>query len=316
MSAQRARELPLNATAPLAVLGVGGVGGMLAARTGALAIGTPRTIAAVRADGLRLVHEGETTVARVEAVERLERPVPLLVVAVKAYELEAALDRVSPEALDGAVVLPLQNGLEHVAAIRRRYAASCNALLARPPVVVAGSIGRLESFSPEPGVVVQRTSGPAVVTAASETLTRPELEAALQPLRVPGISVVITDDEANVLWEKAARLAVLAAATTASGLAVGGLRSDASWRGRLETALAEAFAVAAADGASLDPAGQWTIIDTMSEDLTTSAARDAAAGRPTELDAITGAVVRAGARLGVPTPILERLLEEAACRAR
>jgi len=54
----------------------------------------------------------------------------------------------------------------------------------------------------------------------------------------------------------------------------------------------------------------------MPSETTTSAARDAAAGRPTELDAITGSVVRAGERLGVATPALTALLEEASCRAR
>ena len=64
----------------------------------------------------------------------------------------------------------------------------------------------------------------------------------------------------------------------------------------------EACAVAAADGVSLDPAGQWAIIEGLPHDLTTSAARDAAAGRPTELDAITGSVVRAARRLGIAAP--------------
>jgi len=81
-------------------------------------------------------------------------------------------------------------------------------------------------------------------------------------------------------------------------------------------ALGEACAVAAGDGVRLDAAAQWAIIEAMPADLTTSAARDAASGRPTELDAITGSVVRAGARHGVPTPALASLLEEAACRAR
>jgi 2-dehydropantoate 2-reductase len=53
----------------------------------------------------------------------------------------------------------------------------------------------------------------------------------------------------------------------------------------------------------------------MPHDSTTSAARDAAAGRPTELDAIAGSVVRVGVRLGVPTPVLAELVEEASCRA-
>ena len=293
-------------TPRIAVLGVGGVGGMVAVRTGAICVGTGRTVGAIRGSGLTLVHGETTTVARPEAVERLETPVGLLVVAVKAYDLSAALDRIAPEALGGALVLPLLNGLEHVDVIRGRFRA----------VVAAGSIGRLEVFTSEPGVVVQRSAGNAVVNVASRELGRSALDAALEPLRVPGIDVVIGDDERAVLWEKVARLAVLAAATVASSLAVGPLRADDAWRPRIVDALRESCAVAAADGVALDAAAQWGIIGAMPDDLTTSAARDAATGRPTELDAITGSVVRAGARLGVPTPELAALLEEAACRAR
>ena len=301
-------------TRPLAVLGIGGIGGMLAARTGAICVGTERTVAAICASGLTLVQGETATVARPDAVERLQTPVGLLVVAVKAYDLEDALDRIAPEAVSGAVVLPLLNGLEHVEAIRERFGPSDTVALGRA-AVAAGSIGRVEAFSPEPGLVVQPTRG-ATITAASRDLGRAALDAALGPLRVPGIDVVLADDECAVLWEKAARLAVLAAATIASGLTVGPLRGDATWRSRLEDGLGEACAVAAADGVPLDAAAQWAIIEAMPDELATSAARDAASGRPTELDAITGSVVRAGMRLGVPTPALEGLLQEAACRAR
>lgn len=301
-------------TRPVAVLGIGGIGGMLAVRTGALCIGTERTVAAIRSSGLTLVQGETTTVAHPEAAELLEAPVELLVVAVKAYDLDDALDRIAPASIAEAVVLPLLNGLEHVEAIRARFDASVDSTQARP-AVLAGSIGRVEAFSPEPGLVVQRTPG-ATVTVASRELGQTALDATLEPLRVRGIDLVIGDDEHAVLWEKAGRLAVLAAATVASGLAVGPLRVDATWRPRLEEALAEACAVAAADGVELDAAAQWAIIEAMPDDLTTSAARDAASGRPTELDAIAGSVVRAGARLGVPTPALAELLEEAACRAR
>ena len=89
--------------APLAVLGLGGIGGLLAARTGALCVGTERTVAAIVEQGLTFVEDGaSTSVTHPEATTRLERPVGLLVVAVKAYDLDAALDRVEPEALDGA----------------------------------------------------------------------------------------------------------------------------------------------------------------------------------------------------------------------
>ena len=94
------------------------------------------------------------------------------------------------------------------------------------------------------------------------------------------------------------------------------MRDDPGWRERLVRALDEAVAVAAADGVRLSAADQWAKIEAMPAELTTSAARDAAAGRPTELDAITGSVVRAGRRLDVPTPVLETQYEEARCRVR
>jgi 2-dehydropantoate 2-reductase len=296
-------------TEPIAVLGPGGIGGMVAARTGAICIGTERTVAAIRTNGLTLVHGDTTAVTHPKAVERLEVPVSLLVVAVKAYDLAGALSRVSTEAVGGAVVLPLLNGLEHVDALRDHFGRGT-------APVAAGSIGRVEAFSAEPGVVVQRTGAAAVVEVASRDVDEGALTEALEPLRVPGIEVVVRDDERALLWNKAARLAVLAAATAASGRTVGELREDPTWRERLLEALEEAVAVAHADGVALSAGEQWGMIEAMPPDLTTSTARDAAAGKRTELDAITGSVARAGARRGVPTPTLTALLEEAACRAR
>jgi 2-dehydropantoate 2-reductase len=288
---------------PVAVLGLGGIGGMLVARTGALGVGTEASVDAIDASGLTLLHAGETTVTRPEVVTRLDRPVSLLVVAVKAYALEEALVRIAPGSVDGAVVLPLLNGLEHVDAIRAR--------LGPATVVAAGSIGSVEAFSPEPGFVVQRSEG-ATIAAASDALGRRELEARLAPLAVPGLEVDVTDGERRVLWDKAARLAVLAAASIAATRPIGGLRDDPAWRPRLEAALGEACAVAEADGVELDAAVQWAIVERLPESLVPSAARDASVGRPTELDAITGSVVRAARRLGVWTPMLDGLLADAA----
>ena len=285
----------------VAVLGLGGIGGMLVGRTGALGIGTETTVEAIRAGGLTLVHDRQTTVTHPEVVARLDRPVSLLVVAVKAFSLEAAVERVPPGSLDGAVVLPLLNGLEHVELLRRRVGA----------VVAAGSIGAVEAFSPEPGFVVQRSTG-AVITAASDELGPEALERILAPLDLAGIELVVTDGERAVLWEKAARLAVLAAAAIASGKPVGELRDDPAWRRRLEAALGEACAVAAADGVGLEAATQWSIVERLPASLVPSAARDASVGRTTELDAITGSVVRAARRLDVWTPMLDGLLTDAA----
>ena len=200
-------------------------------------------------------------------------------------------------------MVPLLNGLEHVAVIR-------NALGRR---VAAASIARIEAFRTAPTRVAQRGPAP-LVTAASADLDAACLARALEPLGDAGVELRLGESEAEVLWEKAARLAVLAPATALAQRTVGEVRADPAWRPVLRAA--DRGVVRDRDGRRRTHAArpQWEIIDSLPSTLTTSAARDVAAGVPSELDAITGAVVRAGARLGVPCPALTGLYER--CRAR
>jgi 2-dehydropantoate 2-reductase len=200
-------------------------------------------------------------------------------------------------------VIPLLNGIEHMQSIRSGLPDSA---------VVAGSVSLIEAYLERPGRVVQTTPALALTLAVEAEAATAEL------LRSAGAEVRINGSEAQVLWEKLARQAPVAAATVIAQRPVGELRHDPAWRPRLEKAVAEGCAIAAREGVSLSQEAQWRIIDAMPPQLTSSTARDVAAGRPSELDAITGAAVRAGRRLGVPTPMLEQLLSEAedACRPR
>jgi len=161
--------------------------------------------------------------------------------------------------------------------------------------------------------IVEATGSP-VVTIASERLSSSEVEQAANMLRRARIDVRVGQNEKRVLWHKLARIAPLAAATAVTGRTVGELRDDPAWRPRLELSIAEACAVADADGVSLRPSSQWTIIDDMADETKPSAARDVAAGRRSELDAILGAVLRVAERLDVPSPTLTELAVTAGLR--
>jgi 2-dehydropantoate 2-reductase len=290
----------------VAVLGPGAVGGTFAVRLlqadyRTICIAPPATVGLMALAGISFEANGaEPLVVRPEMSERLVQPVSLLLVTVKAPQLEDALGRVEPEAVADGVVLPLLNGLEHMEPLRERFGDR----------VAAGSLSRFEAYRPGRVQIVQK-SHTALVTMASETLSSRELEWAANILQQAGIDVEIESDEKRVLWRKAVRLAVLAPSTALTRRTVGDLRTDLEWRPRMEKAIAEACAIAAADGVNLMPSAQWTRIVEMEHTLTTSAARDVAAGRESEIDAITGAVVRAGQRLGVPCPELSRLAHQA-----
>ena len=304
--------------APLAVLGLGGIGGLLAARTGALCVGTERTVAAIAEHGLTFVEGARTSVTRPEATTRLESPVGLLVVAVKAYDLDAALDRVEPEALDGAVILPLLNGLEHVDVLRARLGDACNTVSQAPPIVAAGSIGRVSAASPEPGLVVLAEQAGGRITAACRELAPDALSERLAPLSAAGLELVVLEDERAVLWEKAARLAVLAAATVATGQhRRRALRDDPAWRERLRGGARGGRARSPPPTGCRSrrrPVGDHRRDGT---ELTTSTARDVAAGRPDRArrDHRLRGASRSAARRS-RRPCSTRCYEEARCRAR
>jgi len=292
-------------SARVAVLGPGAVGGVLAVgleRAGVpvVCVARPDTARLIAAEGLTLKHGAKHETARPAAVTELHEPVELLLVTVKAPALGDAIGRIRATA---GTVVPLLNGIEHVEAIRARLPGSR---------VVGGTIGFIEAWLERPGVVVQNTPRTLMTVAADAG------EGTIELLRRSGVEVRVDGSEKAVLWEKLARQAPFAAATALTQRPIGELRSDPAWRRRLEDAVAEGCRIAAADGVELQPAAQWEIIDAMPPGLTSSTARDIAAGRPSELDAITGAAVRAAHRLGVPAPVLGQLLEEteAACRAQ
>jgi 2-dehydropantoate 2-reductase len=291
-----------------AILGPGAVGGSLAVRLSnagvhVICVAHPEAVGLIALAGLVVESPSGTLTARVEAVEELAKPVDLLLVTVKAPALAEAIERVSPELVAAGAVVPLLNGLEHMDVLRARFDGR----------VAAGSISHFQAYRAGRVQVIEATASP-VVTIASESLSRAEVERAADILRRARLDVRVGQNERRVLWHKLARIAPLAAATSASGRSVGELRNDGAWRPRLDSAISEACAVAQADGVQLLPAAQWAIIDEMAEETTTSAARDVAAGRRSELDAIVGGVLRVAERFGVACPTLTELAVAAGLR--
>ena len=292
----------------IAVLGPGGVGGLLAAvlaRAGheVVCLAGEATAELLRAKGIRVRSEefGEFT-AQVGADTQLREPVDLCLIAVKQTALEAGLDRVDPEVLGGGLLVPLLNGVEHPALLRGRY---------RPELVAPGVI-RVESTRLEPGLIVH-ASPFADLDLASATAPRERLDAAAGLLSAAGFGVRVLPDEASALWAKMGFVAPMALLTTRYGQSVGEVRTQ--HRAELFAAIAEVAAVAEAVGAELDLGGIEAFYLTVPAEMKSSMQRDAEAGRPLELDAIGGAVLRAAALHGVAVPVLTDLVLRLAAQA-
>jgi 2-dehydropantoate 2-reductase len=230
-----------------------------------------------------------------DAAARIEQPVDVLIVATKAAGLREALERVRAAP---RLVLPLLNGLDHIAVLRERFAAE---------TVVAGTI-RVEADRPEPGVVVHTSRFLRVDMASRYGLARAPMERLASTLSQAGVPTRVGDSEPQIMWSKLVRLNALACTTSAYDKLLGEIRSTPELRAELVVAIEEGCAVAQAEGASVpagDPLGELTAAHAT---LGSSMQRDIAAGRPPELDAIPGSVLRAAARHGLECPTIERLV--------
>lgn len=287
----------------VAVLGPGGVGGLFAAvlaRAGSsvVVLAGDATAGAIARDGLRVQSKrfGDFDV-RVRTASRLSEPVDACLVAVKATQLRDALDRVPADALGDGLVVPFLNGLDHVDMLRSVY----------PAASVAAATIRVEAVRDGPGVIRQTSPFVAIEIAASNE-NRERVQRLASQMVSAGLDVKVRDDELAMLWDKFVLLEPFALLTTRERANAGVIR--ATRHDQAEALISEAVAVARADGVTIDRERLMKTFDSLPDSMESSMQRDQAAGRPLELDALGGALLRRASRAGIPVPVTARLVEE------
>jgi len=236
--------------------------------------------------------------APVRIADRLDERFDVVWITVKAMALEAALRTVTPERLGSGVVVPLLNGVDHVKRLRDRYG---------PERVLPGTI-RVEAEQLGPGRVRQ-LSAFVDVQIAPGSATRARAEVLADELRGAGLTCEVHEDEVTMLWSKLCFLAPFALATTASGSPLGVVRSDAQWGALMEACVNEACAVGVAAGARVAPEPILAAFEGLPDGFRSSMQKDVAAGRPPEVDAIAGPILRGGSKHGIDVSATRALVD-------
>jgi 2-dehydropantoate 2-reductase len=287
----------------IAILGAGGVGGVLGAglaRAGhhvhVLARGAH--LEAMRSAGLRVETPDEDFTIRIEACEDLDDdPFDLAVVAVKSWSLEEVGQAAARLGRNGAIVLPLLNGVD--AADRLASAGVPRDRLLGGLVYISATRvgpGHVRRTSPFQRAVVGELSGSA--------LDRPGAIAAV--LSSAGWDAVAVPDFEVHLWRKYIFISAFASACALSRTSIGPIRGAFLGPELLDLAVSEVLAVARAQGVALPPDEHQRIraqLDGMPAAMKPSLLNDLERGGPTEVDALSGGVSRIGRMTSVPTPI-------------
>lgn len=220
----------------------------------------------------------------------------VVLVAVKSADLRAvlpaALEACCPE---GAVVIG-QNGVD----------ADAVAAAMIPPAQLVGAVLFISAWVSEPGVVQVNGKGQMVLGAMSEEADPLARRLATQ-LDACGLPALHTAELALARWAKLVFNNAWNVLTCLTGLTVGAVARSAALRDLAARAMAEVVNVARASGVGLCYAMVDACLrqgETVGE-TRTSMLQDRLAGRPLEVEALCGAIVKRGKELGVATPVNE-----------
>jgi len=289
----------------IAVFGSGGVGGYFGGRLAqagedVVFIARGKHLQAMREKGLEVESIlGDFVVKDIDASDDPARidPVDVVLVAVKSWQLPEAARTMRPLVGPATLVVPLQNGVE----AHQQLAAELGS-----GVVVAGLCG-LISIKAGPGRI--RHTGTTPFIRFGELDNRPSerlerLERAFS--RASGLTVEIPTDIYAALWRKFLLVTSWGSLGAVTRAPIGVVREQPGSRRLLEQAMREIYQLARARRVALSPevaTETMAFFDALPAGGTTSMQRDILAGRPSELEAQTGAVVRLGRQAGVDTPL-------------
>lgn len=298
------------------VMGAGGVGGYyggVLTRHGhdVTLVARGAHLAALRERGLELrPFDGEPAVLPVKAVgspDEADAGFDLVLFTVKGYDTETAAPLLRPVVGERTAVLTMQNGVDHVDYLSATFGAER---------VLAGTTMVAATIA-EPGVIVQSTPFTTVVLGELSGEVTPRVEAIAAALRDAGVEVTVSRDARVAVWNKFAMLAPHASLTSACATPVGPIRATPEGAALYRALIAETVAVGRASGVPLADAGEraWAFIQSLPEGAKSSMQRDFERQGRTELEQLTGAVVRRGRDLGVPTPHFDVLYAVLKARA-
>jgi len=287
----------------IAFMGAGGLGGYFGARLckgGAEVhfIARGRHLQAMRSEGLRV--EGPEPI-HIERVNVTENPaevgvVDFVMLCVKLWDTEAALDQMRPMVGAGTTIISFQNGVLKDQYLRSAFDASR----------LMGGVAYVATTIDRPGVVRQTGPMQRLLFGEFNGSQSARGQALLEACLAGGIKAELSENILREIWQKYVFLVGLSGTTTTIRKPIGPIRENPQTRALLLDVMREVVAVGRANGVDLpeDYAEvRLKLADDVAYDMTSSMHHDLERGNPLEVRWLSGGVVELGQRKAVPTPL-------------
>jgi 2-dehydropantoate 2-reductase len=285
------------------MLGAGGVGGYFGAKLARAGeevafLARGGHLAAIQKNGLRVrsAIDGEWVVKATAVADPVGLPpADVVFLTVKANDTEGALERARPAIGPETAVVSLQNGVRSVELIDRVLG----------PGHAVGGAAYIFATIEEPGVIAHRLLG-RIAFGELDGTRSPRAERLLAALSGAGIPVELSPDIRRVMWEKYLLICAQAGMTALARVPTGVLRAHEPTWAMYRALVEEVAAVGRAEGVALGDEAVASVMkaaESLAPTAYSSLHHDLTTGKPLELDALHGHLVRLGQRRGVPTPM-------------
>ncbi len=291
------------------IFAAGGVGGYFGGRLAQAGhdvtfIARGAHLSAIREAGLKVDSiDGDFVIQPAKATDDPASvgAVDVLLVAVKAWQMEAAIEGMKFLVGTNTVIIPVLNGVEAPEQLSAAFGSAG----------VLGGLCRISAFVAEPGRIKHVGMKPSIVFGELDK-EKTERVLALQKIfnEIPEITAEVSDDIHVAMWEKFIFICAMSGVGGVTRQPVGVYRNIPETRAMLEATLKEAAAVGRKLGIHLAKNLATVIlnrIDRLPDGMLASMQKDIMGGNPSELEAQNGALVRLGRKLDVRVPTHEYL---------
>jgi len=286
------------------VVGAGGVGGYFGGRLAQAGVDTTflvrgATREALRTRGLRVEStHGNFTIEPVNTTP--EGTYDAILMTVKSWQIPEAASQLTPMVGPDTIVVPLENGIDAPDVLTE--------LFGRDHVL--GGLCGIVSFVVEPGHIRHIAAEPFVMFGELDNRRSERAERLRAAFERAGVKADVPPDILHSMWTKFLFIAPMSAVGALTRVPIGVWRTTPEVRAIAEESVREVIALARARGIDLgDEAFQRTMdrYDGLAPESTSSLQRDVMEGKPSELDAQIGAVVRLARESGIAAPVSELL---------
>jgi 2-dehydropantoate 2-reductase len=292
----------------IAVVGCGAMGGLFAAHLAeaqadvwAIDIWDAH-VAAIAADGLAVQRAGTVRSVALRATTDPTAPgvADAVLIFVKYRHTGTAAAAARPLIGPDTLLVTVQNGLGNVEIIRGLY----------PDNPLLFGFTPLTSAVQRPGAIAAGGAGPTCLWPADGQVT-PAMQAFCALLAQGGIAAALTPDIQTEIWKKLVVNCCSNPVCALTGLTVGAACDHPDYRALMDGVLGEIVALAQASGIPLDAAtahAYFAKVAAAARAHHPSMVADFRARRPTEIDALNGAILRLSAAHGLPAPFNQALV--------